>query len=390
MDLVMLINTTGLEYDDRLRKECHTLKELGYNLQIIVLEYSNIKKCGVTEDGIPYCAVRLISRKVLPRGRVLAIKVFEMYVKFVCKMLRKHAQVIWLHNIEMMGLIPVAWLLKRLGFVKRIVWDQHELPPEWLLKNRFWRSILRKLVDACDAIVVANKQRRDFLLEHLGKDLEKKFYVVENFADQRFASLPQGVLPTALQDWLKGKPYLLAQGGANPDRHLEELVEAVLRVENVKLVVVGPYQPQKIDALRSRWGEHLMDHVYFTGLVPQTGLVNYIDHALASVVLYAQSSENSRLCAPNRLYQALARGVPVLVGANPPMAKVVQQMGCGVVLADDGEDVEGLRLGIEKIVANAQAYQEAAKDARSNFMWEKQTAILAAIVDIHSNKGGQR
>jgi len=302
----MLIDTTGLEYDDRLKKECFTLKELGYSPWIVVLEYANTKKHGITGDGIPYRAIRLISRKILPRGRVLAIKVLEMYVKFIREMLRRHVQVVWLHNIEMTGLIPVAWVLRRLGFVQRIVWDQHELPPEWLLRNRFWQSVLRKLVDACDAIVVANKQRRDFLLENLGEVVREKLHIIENFADQRFAGLPQGVLPTALQDWLKGKLYLLAQGGANPDRHLEELVEAVLRVEDVKLVVVGPYQPQKLDALRLRWGDQLTNHVYFTGLVPQTELVNYIDHALASVVLYAQSSENTRLCAPNRLYQALS------------------------------------------------------------------------------------
>jgi glycosyltransferase involved in cell wall biosynthesis len=385
----MLIDTTGLEYDDRLKKECFTLKELGYSPWIVVLEYANTKKHGITGDGIPYRAIRLISRKILPRGRVLAIKVLEMYVKFIREMLRRHVQVVWLHNIEMTGLIPVAWVLRRLGFVQRIVWDQHELPPEWLLRNRFWQSVLRKLVDACDAIVVANKQRRDFLLENLGEVVREKLHIIENFADQRFAGLPQGVLPTALQDWLKGKLYLLAQGGANPDRHLEELVEAVLRVEDVKLVVVGPYQPQKLDALRLRWGDQLTNHVYFTGLVPQTELVNYIDHALASVVLYAQSSENTRLCAPNRLYQALARGVPVLVGSNPPMASVVQRMGCGEVLPDDGEDVRGLLLGIQNVMANAQVYKERAQAVRGHFIWEEQITTLAAIVDTHLDDGGR-
>jgi len=390
MDLVMLINTAGLEYDDRLRKECLALRDLGYSPRIVALEYDNAKKHGITEDGIPYRAVRLVSRKALPRGRVLAIKVLEMYVKVIREMLRGRVQVVWLHNIEMTGLILVAWVLRRLGFVKRIVWDQHELPPSRILSKRIGLFILKILVIGCDAVIVANKERRELLLLHLGERFRQRFYVLENFADKAFVNLSQGVLPLELTEWLDGQPFILAQGGANPDRHLEELVEAVLRVEDVKLVVVGPYQPQKLDALRLRWGEQLMDHVYFTGLVPQTELVNYIDHALASLVLYAQSSENSRLCAPNRLYQALARGVPVLVGSNPTMVSVVQRIRCGVVLADDGEDVEGLRLGIEKIAANAQAYKEAAEAMRGDLTWEAQTATLAAIAGAYPDQRGRR
>lgn len=389
MDLIMLIKTTGLEYDNRLAKECLTLKQLGCSLKIVVLEYANAKKHGITGDGIPYRAIRLVARKALPRGRVLAIKMFEMYVKFIPELLRERVRIVWLHNIEMAGLIPVAWILRRLGLVKRIVWDQHELPPSKMLSKRLGRFALKILVAACDAIVVANKERRDLLLLHLGERFRRRFHVLENFADKAFVSLPQGVLPLELTEWLDGQPFILAQGGANPGRHLEELVEAMLRMGNVRLVVVGPYQPQKLDELRLRWGEQLMDYVYFTGLVPQTELVDYIDNALASVILYAQSSENSRLCAPNRLYQALARGIPVLVGSNPPMASVVQRMGCGEVLPDDGEDVRGLLLGIQNVMANAQVYKERAQAVRSHFMWEEQITTLAAIVDTHIDDGGR-
>ena len=36
-------------------------------------------------------------------------------------------------------------------------------------------------------------------------------------------------LPDDVKSWLAGSPYLLAQGGANPDRHLDRLVAAVMR-----------------------------------------------------------------------------------------------------------------------------------------------------------------
>jgi glycosyltransferase involved in cell wall biosynthesis len=147
-----------------------------------------------------------------------------------------------------------------------------------------------------------------------------------------------------------------------------------------KLVVVGPYLKHRVAELERAYGAALSKQVLFTGPVPQMELTRFIDHAYASVVLYEAHSANTRLCAPNRMYQALARAVPVIVGANPPMATLVNASRCGIVLRSDGGDVKDLCDGIRRLEAGYKAIAEQAAAPRG-LMWESQNAVIARVID---------
>jgi glycosyltransferase involved in cell wall biosynthesis len=231
----------------------------------------------------------------------------------------------------------------------------------------------------CDSVVMANRERCALVRSWLGGELRTPIDVLENYPDSRFRQLPVRDLPMDVTSWLDGSPYLLAQGGANPDRHLDTLVAAVLRRPHRRLIVVGPYLAPRLDELRRAHGAALERQVLFTGPIPQMELARFIDHAQASVVLYQAHSENTRLCAPNRLYQALARGVPVLVGANPPMAELVRGAACGAVLTGDGGDVDDVDEGIVRLESGHDAFRRHAADVQG-LLWESQDDIVARVV----------
>jgi len=383
MKVLMVIKTTGIDYDDRLRKECASIKDLGNIPQIAALEYENKQKQGVTDEGISFNTISLITRKVLPHKRFLMIKTIEMYIKFLIIILVSRPKVIWLHNIEMAGLIPFCWMMKKIGFINKLIWDQHELPANKIFLNKFTKKLLIFLINACESIVVANKERREFLYKQLGKkNLNSQFHVIENFVDQKFTSLSKGVLPEEVKEWLRGKPYLLAQGGANPDRYLDEVVEAVLSIEGIKLIVVGPYSEEIIYKLKNKWGDIVAEKVYFIGSVPQKKLVDFIDHAIASIVLYKKDIDNSWLCAPNRLYQALIRGIPVIVGINPPMTHLVNKYNCGIALSSDGSSIEEIKNGIIKIIENQAEFNKNTKHCLDDISWESQMPVFKEIMKI--------
>src|SRR5262249_10885812 len=152
-----------------------------------------------------------------------------------------------------------------------IVWDQHELPPDGLLRSSLYRRLFAWLVARCDRIVMASHERRALVKAWLGQpDLDVD--VLENFPDAHFATMAAGELPATVREWLDGSSYLLAQGGANPDRHLESLVAGLLATTGLKLVVVGPYSPAQPEALERTHGPSVHERVRFTGSVPQLEL----------------------------------------------------------------------------------------------------------------------
>ena len=376
LDVLEIIRTMGVQYDDRLRKECTTLAEAGLRVTVSVLEDANTHDEGEVCPGVSYRSFPLTTRKIFHHKRGLALKLLEMYARFLGAILRRRPRTVWLHNMEMAGFVPTVWLLRKLGLVERLVWDHHELPPGSFFTRPVLRANFRRLLLMSDVVISANSERRDLLAERVGEDLRPRFGVIDNYVDAAFAALPVTPLPDDLSAWLDGEPYILAQGGANPDRYLWNLVEASLGIEEAKLVVVGPYLESELAQLRDRFGPSLDARIRFTGSVPQMELVRYIDHALASVVMYDHTTDNCRLCAPNRLYQAVNRGVPVVVGCNPPMAHLVNRYGCGVVLASDGRDARDLGAGLRAVVRDNAHFRERMGEAGGGVSWETQRQTL--------------
>jgi glycosyltransferase involved in cell wall biosynthesis len=259
------------------------------------------------------------------------------------------------------------------------VWDQHELPPDRLLRSRAFKALYNWLTGRCDRIVMANGERRELIAEWAGGATARKtIEVLENLPDRQFAGMPVRPLPRDVSQWLQGAPYFLAQGGANPDRHLASLVEATLDADMPKLIVVGPYSQRQTADLEALHGPQVRTRVLFTGAVPQMELTHFIDHAVASVVLYPMNSENTRLCASNRLYQALSRGVPVVVGSNPPMAHLVKELQCGVVLQTDGAGTADVRAGLMALMARREEFRRAAR-LHGHRSWESQLATIGRL-----------
>ena len=380
--VLMLIKTRGLWYDDRVRKEALTLLGMGMDVRVVALEDANQRYAGIVHDRISVRTVRLRSRTWLPSGKGLVAKVLELCGRFLVEILRAEPDVVWIHNLELAGLIPVVRVLRTAGKVSRLVWDQHELPADRLLRSRAFRVLFAWLLSACDCIVMASEERKQLVAGLLGDHLRFSVEVLQNYPDQHFLEAPVAELPAEVESWLDGHSYVLAQGGASPGRGLFQLVEAVLGVERLKLVVVGPYSSRTLDELRGCHGTDFANRVLFTGMVPQMDVLPYIDHALASAVLYEPTNYNALLCAPNRLYQAIARGTPVLVSPNPPMAAFVQSHGCGVVVSGERIRACGLRAALREVMVRSTELRRNALRCRSGLAWETQLSTLKRIVSI--------
>lgn len=325
----------------------------------------------------------LVSRRVFSRSKGRGLKLAEFTVRVIGDILRSRPDVVWAHNQEGVPIVAIALLLRRWGRVGRVVWDQHELPDTRVFQNRLLARIWSGLMEACDVVALANRERRVFLEERLTGRRKVCYSVLENRADRAFRALPSRPLPENVRAWLGGRLYLLLQGGAHPHRHFENVVLAVIErpKPDVCLVVVGGRREALESSLRRRWGE-LFDHrVFFTGWIPQMEITPLIDHAVGSIVLYQADRPNTFYCAPNRLYQTLARGIPVIVGANPPMAGLVADHGVGIVLDGTGDSPDDIARGIRALFTDPAPYREAAERCRDLLLWEEQEPEIMRIRD---------
>ncbi len=90
---------------------------------------------------------------------------------------------------------------------------------------------------------------------------------------------------------------------------------------------------------------------------------------------------NHRLTTPNKLFEAMAAGVPVVASNLPGMAPIVRETGCGLVCdpTDPAAIAAALRELLEASPANLDAYRRRAlAAAHETYNWETQMAPLLA------------
>jgi glycosyltransferase involved in cell wall biosynthesis len=122
-------------------------------------------------------------------------------------------------------------------------------------------------------------------------------------------------------------------GGINIDKGGEELIEAVNITENVSLLVVGsgdvlPDLKQKVSEL------NLSDRVKFIPKVPWEELMRYTRSADAGMSLEKDTNLNYRFSLPNKIFDYISAGIPVITGSLPEIKKLVEENGCGIIISE--------------------------------------------------------
>jgi glycosyltransferase involved in cell wall biosynthesis len=92
------------------------------------------------------------------------------------------------------------------------------------------------------------------------------------------------------------------------------------------------------------------------------------------------STLNHRLTTPNKLFEAMAAGVPVVASDLPGMSRIIEETGCG--LTCDPADPSSIAAAIRRIVDDPTAAERMSAAglaaASGTYSWTGQVEKLAA------------
>lgn len=367
--ILMLVRTSGLEYDDRVRKEILSLFQLGYDVYVIANNINNKVEEGITSYGVSYKALKLYTRSIFPSARFLPVKMIEFFIRVFFSSLLKKYEYVWVHEEYM-----VLNILLRPAR-GRYIFDQHEFPT-FLVKNGLMKKMYALTERRCHKLIVANQDRLDFMKDSGLLGNVNKYHVLNNYPDKIFSRIPVRELNRETADFLGGSQYILMQGGGHHDRHPLEVLTAIIQQGMFKVILIGPVDKVYENAIKNDF----RDLVFWAGYIPQMDLATYIDHAWASLIVYAHTNSNNYFCEPNRLYQALMRGIPVITGNNPPMKRLIEETKAGIILRSDGSQIDDIVQGIDKLKSNYQFYKKQALFVKNKFIWDDQLGRIKAIL----------
>ena len=177
------------------------------------------------------------------------------------------------------------------------------------------------------------------------------------------------------------KTIIILQGnGINEGRGGEELVEAMPFVgEKAMLLIVG--NGTMITQLKNRVKELQLEHrVCFVPRVTPEMLFNYTYLADIGIALDRDLSMNLRFSLPNKLFEYIKAGTPMVVSNLIERARIVGQYRVGLIVEDF--QPENIAEKINRLVNDKQLYDEMkanCKVAAEDLCWENEEKVLEEI-----------
>ena len=367
--IAFVVLTTGLEYDDRIRKEALTLSR-NAEVKIFTVLSKNEATEGVTSYGVPFKSFQLKTRELFPSARFLFLKSLELYLKIRSQL--KDYDIVWVHDVE-------PFLFPLCNRKKNMIWDLHEIPHPFL-KNAFTKKLFKIAERKCKYLIHANKHRIEYLKSENLINTPEKHIEIRNFPDSQFtqSSLEDSEWNN-FKSWLGDSKYIYLQGLNGASRQPFECIDSIMKLGNIKAVVIGRFDEKIKELLIQRYGKSLNERIFFRGMVEQLAIPSYIKESLLSVVLYETTQPNNRYCEPNRMYQSIIFNKPVVVGNNPPMKELVDRYDFGVSIDKDKVIASDVGKAIETIVGNYSAYIDSICSNKENILWTIQEETLSKL-----------
>jgi len=363
--------TNDLVTDQRVHKVCTTLSLNGYEVKLTGRKFRNsqpVKRIYKTHR------MRLFFNRSALFYAEYNIRLF-LYLLF-------DKTDLYLSNDT--DTLPANFLASKIRR-KPLVFDAHEMFPEVPeVTNRKWvKAIWTKIENTLFPKLKNTYTVCRSIADIYNEKYQMNMQVVRNIPSQtkapsevegshvEYAETPQKPSIVA-----KGKKIILYQGAVNVGRGIEWLIDAMSYLDDFVFYVVGDGDilkelKERVNLLK------LNEKVIFTGRIPLEMLPTYTACADIGVNLLENKGLNYYYSLPNRIFDYMRTGVPVLASDFPEIRRIVAHYGIGTLV--DRHDPQFLAETIRQMVAHGKNEAGFAA-ANAELSWENESEILLQVI----------
>jgi len=349
-------------YDTRIfYKECRFLAKSGYTVCLIVAD----GKGDEIIDGI------IIYDVGKSKGRIQRMLLTTK--KVFLKAISLNATIYHIHDPE---LISTGLKLKKRGL--NVIFDAHEDLPKQLLSKSYLPKVIRvplsefiaqfekKTCKKFDAIITATPFIREKFLKINKNSIDvNNFPILDEFVKEKTNNLE--------------KRNICYIGIISKIRGIEELVTAFGIIEsNTGLFLCGDFDEfelkGKVENL-SGWSK-----VKYLGFVDRGKVRKVLSHSLAGVVTFLPEPNHTE-SQPNKIFEYMSAGLPVICSNFPLWRQIVEGNKCGICV--DPLNPREISAAIDFFVNNPEIAQEMGKNGRmaieQYYNWELEEKKLLEL-----------
>lgn len=372
---ITVLVSNDLEFDQRVRKVCDTLLRRGWDITLVGRMLPTSK---------PFSRNYEIVRFKLPFTKG-ALFYAALNIRLFFYLMTKKTDVILANDLD--TLLPAfLWSKWR---KKVLVYDSHEYFTEAegltgrAFQKKVWLSIERFIFPKLKYVITVNESIAKIYREQYRVNVR----VVRNMPEYIDRGDKKSRAELGLPD---DKKIVILQGAfIDPDRGGMEALLAMETLNNVMLLIVG--SGREIPLLKTiAQEERFKGKVIFKDKMPFSELWHYTANADLGLSLDKPLHLNYRFSLPNKLFDYIHAGVPVLVSDLPELRRVVEDYRVGGVVKETSPTA--VANGIKEMLSNGDYdfYKMNCKEASKRLNWQSEEKILTEIYEEVEKEIGNR
>jgi glycosyltransferase involved in cell wall biosynthesis len=201
------------------------------------------------------------------------------------------------------------------------------------LTQQFWNIAEKRYAGRAAAILTVNNSIAAILQARYPRVPVR---VIRNLPERIPVMKDRAILRDAL-DLDPGRFVLLSQGGLQRGRGAEQYVRIMRRIDDAVLVFLGD-GPLRADLESAVQLGGIGDRVRFAGTVPWDVLPEFTAGADIGLCMIENLGRSYHLSLPNKLFEYIVAGVPVVASDFPELSRVVHDYAVGVTADPQSDD----------------------------------------------------
>lgn len=377
-----------VNHSSRMLKETCSLIEAGLAEKIYLVGKwePSIPEAEDLGDGREIVRLKPWSGR-LPKNSIFGFLVqVEMTIRLLIFCKNLNPSVIHCHWIEA---LPVGYLYRRLiNKEAKIVYDAHELETEKFgvyntFKKPLYQRLERMAIRYADLVLVVSPSIAGWYRREYGLD---NLCVVRNVPNQNQSEAEDRPIDFRNIFGIGDDEIIfIYQGRLSPARSLEILIQVFQSLPRRYHIVIMGYGPLE-SVIREAADTN--KNIHFHSAVPAEDVLSYTRAADVGIALIENVCLSYQYCLPNKLFEFILSGIPVIVSDCPDMADIVTRYRCGWTL---DPTVSALQTAIPNIsLEDIAEKKEQSENSSSTLGWRFEAdALLQAYHQLRDEALGK-